>query len=320
MTSGPDSVHGRRQYVFAPPALHPFVERIWSWQGGPDLALPTLLPGTGEDLLIHVGGPLRGGPPGAGAVAPQAHILSPRQGAIALSATGPVDFLAIRLRVGALRHFTDVPIADLNDRLAPVREALGPAGDAMAEAIASADGFGERARRAAAHLVGIVERRGASPDPADDALARLYYSAGRARVREVARALGASERQLHRVVERAVGLSPKRFQRLVRFHHVVRRLLLEGRRDYLDVALDHGFFDQAHVVHEFRAITGRTPLEILRPSAFASHFYNPPRSSRAAAPVGRCFGTPLGDAAWNEGVSVTVTFPGANAPIFSNGD
>jgi AraC-like DNA-binding protein len=285
MVSTLDSVSWRRQHVFPPPALHPFVERIWSWQGGPDLALPTLMPGTGEDLLVHIGRPFCAGPPGGGAVAPQAHILSPRRGAIGLSAAGPVDFLAIRFRVGALRHFTDVPIADLNDRLASVREALGSAGDAMAEAIAAADGFGEGARRAAAHLVGILERRGASPDPADAALTQLYYSAGRARVREVARALGASER--HRVVERAVGLSPKRFQRLVRFHHVVRRLLLEGRRDYLEVALDHDYFDQAHVIHEFRAITGCTPLEILQPSAFAAHFYNPPRISRAATPARR---------------------------------
>jgi AraC-like DNA-binding protein len=288
MTSAPDSVSGRRQHVFPPAELHPFVERIWSWQGGPGLALPTLIPGTGEDLLVHIGAPLRAGPPNAGAIAPQAHVLSPRQGTTALSAAGPVEFLAVRFRAGALRHFTDVHLADLNDRLAPVREVLGWAGDAMAEAIASADGFDERARRAAAHLVGIVERRGVSPDPADAALARLYYSAGRARVREVARALGASERQLHRVVERAVGLSPKRFQRLVRFHHVARRLLLEGRRDYLEVALDHGYFDQAHVVHEFRALTGCTPLEILQPSAFASHFYNPPRSTRASTTARRC--------------------------------
>jgi AraC-like DNA-binding protein len=151
----------------------------------------------------------------------------------------------------------------------------------MAEAIASAGDFGERARRATAHLLGILARRGASPGPADAALARLYYSAGRARVREVARVLGTSERQLHRIVGRAIGMSPKQFQRLSRFHHVVRRLLLERRADYLEVALDHGYFDQAHVIHECRALTGCTPLQLLRPSAFASHFYNPPRAAPA---------------------------------------
>jgi AraC-like DNA-binding protein len=192
-----------------------------------------------------------------------------------------VEFVAIRFRVGALRHFTDVALADLYDRFASAREVLGPAGEAMAEAIASAEDFGERARRATAHLLGILARRGASPGLADAALARLYYSAGRARVREVARALGTSERQLRRVVERAIGLSPKRFQRLSRFHHVLRRLLLERRADYLAAALDHGYFDQAHVIHEFQALTGRTPLQLLRPSAFASHFYNPPRATSA---------------------------------------
>jgi hypothetical protein len=51
-------------------------------------------------------------------------------------ADGSVEFVAIRFRVGALRHFTDVALADLYDRFASAREVLGPAGEAMAEAIA----------------------------------------------------------------------------------------------------------------------------------------------------------------------------------------
>jgi len=59
---------------------------------------------------------------------------------------------------------------------------------------------------------------------------------------------------------------------LRRFQAVVRRAATGSEIDWADVALAGGYFDQAHLVHEFRDFSGLTPGEYAaadRP--FANH-------------------------------------------------
>lgn len=68
-----------------------------------------------------------------------------------------------------------------------------------------------------------------------------------------------SPRQLRRRVEAVVGIGPKRLGRIVR----LRALLDEAARSpaprWADLAAGAGFFDQAHLVRECRALAGETP-------------------------------------------------------------
>jgi AraC-like DNA-binding protein len=61
---------------------------------------------------------------------------------------------------------------------------------------------------------------------------------------------------LRNLFGREVGLSPKHFARIGR----VRRVLsLAGQRRWATVAEDAGFFDQAHMISDFRAFMGVSP-------------------------------------------------------------
>ena len=61
-----------------------------------------------------------------------------------------------------------------------------------------------------------------------------------------------------RAFEARVGLTPKRFARLLRFQRVIAHAA-RGRADWARVAADCGYYDQSHLVHEFRALSGLTP-------------------------------------------------------------
>jgi methylphosphotriester-DNA--protein-cysteine methyltransferase len=54
-------------------------------------------------------------------------------------------------------------------------------------------------------------------------------------------------------------VSPKRLARLVRFRRVLATLDAHRTRGGVDVALDHGYYDQAHFIAEFRAFAGDAP-------------------------------------------------------------
>jgi AraC-like DNA-binding protein len=72
--------------------------------------------------------------------------------------------------------------------------------------------------------------------------------------------VGVSERHLRNLFAREVGLSPKHFARISRLRKV---LALAGRRQWAAVAEDAGFFDQAHMISDFRALMGVSPAAYL---------------------------------------------------------
>jgi AraC-like DNA-binding protein len=82
-------------------------------------------------------------------------------------------------------------------------------------------------------------------------------------VAELAREVGWSRRHFSERFAREVGLSPKQAARVVRFGRVtavLRRLGGSGRPGGLaEVAQLCGYFDQAHLTNEFRALAGCTP-------------------------------------------------------------
>src|SRR5919204_674852 len=86
-------------------------------------------------------------------------------------------------------------------------------------------------------------------------------------VRTVARACGYGERQLHRRVLAATGHGPKRLMRIAR----MQRLLLAGRGEsWARSAVEHGYFDEAHMANDVRDLVGRTPHALLERPVFPS--------------------------------------------------
>jgi AraC-like DNA-binding protein len=85
-------------------------------------------------------------------------------------------------------------------------------------------------------------------------------------VRAVARESGYGERQLRRRVVMATGHSPKRLMRIAR----MQRLLLGGRAGtWARAAVEHGYYDEAHMANDVRELVGATPHALLGESVFS---------------------------------------------------
>lgn len=67
-----------------------------------------------------------------------------------------------------------------------------------------------------------------------------------------------------RLCRGAAGLSPKQLARLVRFQSAWRALAAAPARNLAALAADHGYYDQAHLTGEFRALLGSTPAAAAR--------------------------------------------------------
>lgn len=104
------------------------------------------------------------------------------------------------------------------------------------------------------------------------ALGRIATTCGCVSVLGLAREIGWSREHLHRRFVNQVGLAPKTCAQLARFHATL--LALEHHTDdgLAAAAQWLGYFDQAHLAREFRAIAGTTITDYRRGRQFAADY------------------------------------------------
>jgi AraC-like DNA-binding protein len=73
-----------------------------------------------------------------------------------------------------------------------------------------------------------------------------------------------SQRRFIQIFAAEVGLTPGHFGRVLRFRRALRALPTAGTPDWASIAADHGYFDQSHFIHDFRAFSGLTPTDYVR--------------------------------------------------------
>ena len=97
-----------------------------------------------------------------------------------------------------------------------------------------------------------------------EALGLIEEAKGQISVQALASALNISNRQLERKFIQHVGLLPKTFCRVMRFRQA--KSLLESTRSPsgCDLAYACGYYDQTHLIREFRLFTGQTPVRYER--------------------------------------------------------
>ncbi|MGW0767126.1 helix-turn-helix domain-containing protein [Streptomyces sp. NPDC002676] len=198
---------------------------------------------------------------------------------VRVGVTGQRDVLAVGPRVRASYHDGKVLASCVELRLAPgtARPLLGvPAAELVGRVVPLGELPGRTARQldhelrwltaeeAVTHLADTLpERLTASADRTRTALVRagvdaMSVQADRipGQVSEVARELAVSERHLRNLFAEGVGLSPKHYSRINR----VRAVLTHApTAPWAELAAATGYYDQAHMTSDFRALMGVPP-------------------------------------------------------------
>lgn len=252
--------------------LRPFIDRVWGHTAVGQLAQgqpSALLPGTGAELFLH-----HRTPKGArGANEPAARLFCLRTRPRAIEPGPALPFTAVRFRIGMLGRFLDIPESEIADQVLSARDLWGVAVDRLVDELSNAAGPLERLQ-AVEHF--LLERwRPLSRDPVvESALQALYSARGGLSLGTLAQRAALGDRQLQRRWRAFTGLTIQHWQGMCRFQHAARALSLHPQVPALDVALSHGYSDQAHFIREFRRRSGTTPARLRASGAAVSHFFN----------------------------------------------
>lgn len=107
-------------------------------------------------------------------------------------------------------------------------------------------------------------------DPTERAIAWLVESRGQVPVKDLADAASLSPRQFRRICLERTGITPKRLARVLRFRQAVAQADPEQHADWAQVALDCGYYDQSHLINEFREFSGLAPGEFAASPVFTN--------------------------------------------------
>jgi AraC-like DNA-binding protein len=168
--------------------------------------------------------------------------------------------IGVRFRPGGLTTLFGASLAGAADREVPLAE-LPPPLTALVAAIRRARGAAPALRAAEAWLLAHAAAHlpaGRVPAPSCAGVVRaIHRRRGRIGVEALAASAGLPRRRLERLFRRETALTPKQFIRVVRLTALLHRLDAADRDRLIDVALDAGYFDQAHMARDFKALTAR---------------------------------------------------------------
>ena len=197
-----------------------------------------------------------------------AYVIGPRSRVTRKAIVNRHPALAVRFRPGAARIFIGVPLCELSDQVLPIEELWGDDGVRMREAIAGTYDLGVQVHVLEHALLARVPRGYSSGDTSTHTVRRAVRLLEHARdfptVTSLARQLGISERGLRRAFNDAAGIAPKTYLRILRFRSALRVAQASATPRWSDVALDAGYYDQAHMIDEFRDFVAATPTTLLK--------------------------------------------------------
>ena len=159
--------------------------------------------------------------------------------------------------------FLNRPLAALSNGVVDLEILLGVAGRQLIAQLDTAPGWSERF----ALLDQLLTRRlqEARPVAAElmHAWRSLEESAGTLEIGALAEEIGWSRKHLIARFTDQFGLPPKRTARILRFDRAVKLLRAGSVESWSGLAVDCGFYDQAHMIRDFHRFAGSAPAEFL---------------------------------------------------------
>ncbi|MBK5255325.1 MAG: helix-turn-helix transcriptional regulator [Vicinamibacteria bacterium] len=240
------------------------VGNFWFMRGpGPD-AMPEghrILPDGCMEFVFQLGDPFRERRLDGG-WRTQSHLLlvGQMERRVDVQPSGRIETVGVHFHPAGLAAFVAGDLSRFRGHITPLEPAIGEDLGPLVRRLKSA----KTPEKMAAILEAFLGRRQLPGDPAMSRAAfQLSDPSSPIDVDAVARRFSLSERQFRRRFEAAVGLGPKRFSRLVRFQRVFEERQERDGAVWSDVALECGYYDQAHFNRDFRAFTGVKPRDIV---------------------------------------------------------
>ena len=244
--------------------IHSFREYTFSTD---DREQFTSLPGTGGELWLKISGDLRlsGRSAGDGLLCLRSRQLQFQQKGLRV--------FSIRFRAGSLPFFVQRPLAELIDHYTPLERQWDETSLQQLKTLRRSPHFDEQCLLAERFVLSRMSARG-QLEKVHRLASSMYERSAEFTLGEYAEEQVCDRRHLSRQFRDTQGITTKHFHRLCRFERFLRDALFASKPSLSGLAADHGYYDQAHMQHDFRKFSQMSPTRLLAQEE-ARLFYSP---------------------------------------------
>ncbi|GAK51390.1 AraC-type DNA-binding domain-containing protein [Candidatus Moduliflexus flocculans] len=245
----------RKQNVAPDIRLRPYIFCYWTMYSVMPLQMPCEIHGVPDgciDIFLHCHN-FR-----------TTYLLGIAESSRLLPAPERIRYFGIRFLPGQIHHFFPLPTDGLYDQLIAAHDIIGKTFQEIEEQLLLARSFHDQISIVEALLFKLLVRRTYQPDARFMRMLRqIYAQNGQISIEQLAKEEQISVRHLHRIFQTFLGLGAKKFSRIVRFQHILQQIVSGKNNPFVDLALDHGYFDQAHFINDFRQMYGTSPSSLI---------------------------------------------------------
>ncbi|AWG25994.1 helix-turn-helix domain-containing protein [Flavobacterium kingsejongi] len=182
--------------------------------------------------------------------------------AFQMSVQAPIDEICVLFHPSALRLFTNVPYAEMQDSN-EVFQMIFPNSDrCFLEALFEEQDDQKRASNLEFLFLKSL-KKDLHSDKIKEALDVINSKKdNKLDVATIAKALAVNESTLYRLFTSQLGQNPKSFLKTIRFRNVLEELLTYQKVKLTGIAHQSNYADQSHFIKDFKDSTGQTPTQV----------------------------------------------------------
>lgn len=191
-------------------------------------------------------------------------ICGPHSESFVIDTAEQASVIGVHFRPGGAYPFFNLPAGELLNMHVSLETLWGRKAGELRERLLEANGPDAKLQVLEQVLLAQAARPLQRHRAVAFALQEFHGLPGERAVAEVTSQIGLSARRFIDVFRDEVGLTPKLFCRVRRFQNVLRRVKKRQRVEWADVAVECGYFDQAHFIRDFQTFSGINPSDYLR--------------------------------------------------------
>lgn len=174
----------------------------------------------------------------------------------------------IRFFVDNIRTFLKYPVSEVTGYHVFLEDLWGNEALALTEEIVSEPNV--------SNMIATIERKfmqmllmdKAEPDGLlQMSMKYLYSSRGMVTIGALAEELSYSERSIRRTFQKELGVSPKELSDIIRFQNLLKDFSSSPQPRLSDLSFKYGYYDQSHLIRQFKRYYGLPPRQILLPTS-----------------------------------------------------
>lgn len=183
-------------------------------------------------------------------------VAGPHAKSVVIDTRGQRWLAAVEFRHGGASGFFSMPMTEVSNQVVRLQDVWRGDGTSLRERLLDAR---TPALKLRVFEEVLLDHLRLEFDPAIQyAIAALRTGV---RVSQVSLSLGLSPRTLERRFSSQTGITPKCFSRVHRLQRVLSAVRRTAKPDWCALAAEHGYTDQAHLIHDFRDLADITPSE-----------------------------------------------------------